>query len=408
MTRNRRSVLAVLFVFAGALWPAAAHATTGPVAAYGFEDTGDLTVAGDTTTFGNTGTVVGGAARAAGKVGSAISFDGSNDMVTIPDAGPISLASGMTLEAWVNPTTTNGYRTVLMKGRKADLSYAMYVDSANVSSENQTSTAAVSSLPPTGTWTHMAATYDGTTLRLYIDGVQVSTANRPGPLTPGDGPLTIGGNGVWGERFSGKIDEVRVYDRPLTATQIQSDMTAPVGSPTANPPGTPRDEVGSWTAPMNWPNVAVHTSMLSNGKVVTWDAFNAAPASERLWDPETNSFVSTPSGINLFCAGHALLPDGRLFVAGGHELAYVGLPNTMLFNPLAGNSWTAGPTMSRGRWYPTTTTLSDGRILIVSGDNIATTRGPNTPFIYPSDTLPEIYDPKTNKLTALPSASRKM
>ena len=102
--------------------------------------------------------------------------------------------------------------------------------------------------------------------------------------------------------------------------------------------------------------VAVHTSMLSNGKVVAWDAFSAAPQSEHVWNPETGLFEPTPSGINLFCSGHVLLPDGRLFVAGGHELAYAGLKNTMLYSSNLG-SWTAGPDMARGRWYPTTTTL---------------------------------------------------
>ena len=78
----------------------------------------------------------------------------------------------------------------------------------------------------------------------------------------------------------------------------------------------------------------------------------------------------------------------------------------MLLNPLAG-SWTAGPDMARGRWYPTTTTLADGRVLIVSGDAI-TTGGPNTPFIAPADTIPELYDPRTNRITALPGARRTM
>jgi hypothetical protein len=146
--------------------------------------------------------------------------------------------------------------------------------------------------------------------------------------------------------------------------------------------------------------------MLSNGKVVAWDAFNAAPQSEHVWDPETGQFEGTPSGINLFCAGHVLLPNGKLFVAGGHELGYVGLRDTRLFDSDL-RSWTAGPDMARGRWYPTTTTLPDGRVLIVSGDGIRP--GPNDPFfVRPSDTIPEIYDPKTNTLSAMPSAGRLM
>jgi hypothetical protein len=405
MARTRLPfLLALLCLLAAA---PTARAATGPVAAYGFEDTGDLTVAGDSNAFGNSGTVVGGASRAAGKFGSAMSFDGSNDMVRIPDSGPISLASGLTLEAWVKPTATNGWRTVLFKGRRSDLSYALYGGpSAHIT------TGGVSSVlngpgASANTWMHLAATYDGTTFRFFVDGAQVATTTeRSGPLTPGAGPLTIGGNAVYGEWFSGLIDEVRLYDRPLTGAEIQSDMMTPVGAPATSPPGAPKDEVGSWTAPQNWPIVAVHTSMLSNGKVAAWDAFSAALNSEQIWDPVTETMQPVPSGVNLFCSGHTLLPDGRLFVAGGHELAYVGIKNTMLLNPLT-SAWSAGPDMAVGRWYPTTTTLADGRVLIVSGDSI-TLGGPNTPFVTPSDTLPEIYDPKTNRITAMPTASRKM
>ena len=68
-------------------------------------------VAGDSSAFGNTGTVSG-AVRAAGKFGNAMSFDGVNDSVTVADAGSINLASGMTIEAWVKPTAIDRNRPV--------------------------------------------------------------------------------------------------------------------------------------------------------------------------------------------------------------------------------------------------------------------------------------------------------
>ena len=410
MPRRRLVVLIVLGCFLGTCGPAAAHTTSPPVAAYGFEDTGEPGVAGDSSAFGNTGTVAGGAARVAGRSGSALSFDGVDDLVRIPDAGPLNLASELTVEAWVAPTATSGRRSVLFKGRRTELSYALYAGpkpSGQVSTGGERGSAKAPVELSADAWTHLAVTYDGTTLRLFVDGAQVdASAARNGPLTPGDGALTIGGNDVWGEWFAGRIDDVRVYDRTLTAAEVAEDMATPVGAPNADPPARPRDRVGAWAAPVAWPMVAVHASMLSNGKVAAWDAFDAAVNSERIWDPETSSFAPAPSGINLFCAGHVLLPDGRLFVAGGHEKAYEGLRSTRLLDPLAG-TWATGPDMARGRWYPTTTTLADGRVLIVSGDAI-TTGGPNTPFIAPSDTIPEIYDPRSNTVTAMPSAARRM
>ena len=126
MPRRRLAVLIVLGCFLGTCGPAAAHTTSPPVAAYGFEDTGEPGVAGDSSAFGNTGTVAGGAARVAGRSGSALSFDGVDDLVRIPDAGPLNLASELTVEAWVAPTATSGRRSVLFKGRRTDLSYALY------------------------------------------------------------------------------------------------------------------------------------------------------------------------------------------------------------------------------------------------------------------------------------------
>jgi hypothetical protein len=400
------ALLSVLVLFVAL--PAAAQAATAPVAAYGFEDAG--TSVGDSSTFGNTGAIQGGATRTAGRFGSAINFDGVNDRVSIPDASSLNLASGMTLEAWVKPTTVADFRTVILKERLTDLNYGLYAGGADFPTAYMATDSGThfisSSQLDVNVWAHLAATYDGATFRLFIDGAQVASQAAIGqPMIPGNGPLSIGGNTVWGEWFKGLIDEVRVYDRPLSAAEIQTDMSTAVGNPQAANP-LPASQVGSWTPPMDWPMVAVHSSMLSNGKVVAWDAFDAAPQSEHVWDPDTNQFASTPSGINLFCAGHVLLPDGRLFVAGGHLLGYVGLPDTRLFNPLT-QVWTAGPDMARGRWYPTTTTLPDGRVLIVSGDGIRS--GPNDPyFVRPSDTIPEVYDPKTNTLTAMPQSGRLM
>ena len=70
---------------------------------------------------------------------------------------------------------------------------------------------------PLNTWTHLAVTYDGATLRLFVNGVQVSTRAVTGLVVTTAGALRIGGNSVWGEYFKGSIDEVRIYNRALTA-----------------------------------------------------------------------------------------------------------------------------------------------------------------------------------------------
>ena len=67
-------------------------------------------------------------------------------------------------------------------------------------------------------------TYDGSSMRLYVNGVLVSTRAQTGSTAVSTGLLQIGGNGVWGEYFSGAIDEVRIYNRALSAAEIQVDM----------------------------------------------------------------------------------------------------------------------------------------------------------------------------------------
>jgi hypothetical protein len=78
-------------------------------------------------------------------------------------------------------------------------------------------------------WSHLASTYDGSTLRLYVNGVLVSSTAAAGSLAASSGVLRIGGNGVWPEWFAGLIDEVRVYNRALTAGEIQTDTNTAIG-----------------------------------------------------------------------------------------------------------------------------------------------------------------------------------
>ena len=75
-----------------------------------------------------------------------------------------------------------------------------------------------------GAWTHLAVTYDGASLKLYVNGSQVGSKAQSGPIPTSTGPLRIGGNTIWGEYFAGLIDEVRVYNRALSAAEIQTDM----------------------------------------------------------------------------------------------------------------------------------------------------------------------------------------
>jgi concanavalin A-like lectin/glucanase superfamily protein/Big-like domain-containing protein len=208
------------------------NAPTGLVAAYGFEETGGTAVT-DSSGKGMAGTISGAMSVTGGKFGRALSFDGVNDLVTVPDANPLDLTPGMTLEAWVKPATVSDWRTVLLKERPGQLAYALYAASDNGRPMTEIAAAAQReargpSALPAGSWSHVAATYDGTTLKLYVNGTQVATGTTSGSLFNSTGALRIGGNTIWGEWFSGLIDEVRVYERALTAAEIAADRDRPV------------------------------------------------------------------------------------------------------------------------------------------------------------------------------------
>jgi len=143
--------------------------------------------------------------------------------------------------------------------------------------------------------------------------------------------------------------------------------------------------VGHWSDQIDWPVVPIHLVLLPTGKVMFWEGSGNDTArfdEIRLWDPMTGT-VSTPAlppaggppdhshFWDIFCTGHSFLADGSLFVTGGHAgVNNFGLPNAFIYNPFR-NRWLGHPEipdMNAGRWYPTNTTLSNGDVLVVSGD----------------------------------------
>ena len=83
---------------------------------------------------------------------------------------------------------------------------------------------------PLDRWTHVALTYDMRALRLYVDGTEASHRAMTGRTLRTTDPLWIGGNRPYGEYFQGVIDEVRVYDRALGASEVRAEMSTPVAN----------------------------------------------------------------------------------------------------------------------------------------------------------------------------------
>jgi hypothetical protein len=205
----------------------------GLVLSLGFEETAGTTVL-DSSPSALSGTI-NGATRVAGRVGNALQFNGAGNWVTVNDPGtgsPLDLTTGMTIEAWVNPTALGGaWRTVAMKEQLGGLAYGLWAhDGARPTTYifigGDRGLAGGTALP-LNVWSHVVATYDGATQRLYVNGVQVAQRAQTGAMVQSNNPFRIGGSQPFGEFFQGRIDEVKVYNRALTAAEIAAAASIP-------------------------------------------------------------------------------------------------------------------------------------------------------------------------------------
>ncbi len=161
---------------------------------------------------------------------------------------------------------------------------------------------------------------------------------------------------------------------------------------------------GSWTGPFGLTLVSIHAVMLHTGSVLLFSWPNKTVGSDAvLWHPASGKITNIALSYqrDIFCSGMSVLPDGRVFIAGGHLYQGVfggGVANTTIFDP-ADNSWTEGPLMSQPRWYPTTAQLGDGSVMIFGGLARPTAQA----------TTADRYQPASNSMhTAPASASQAM
>jgi hypothetical protein len=282
---------------------------SGLVAAYAFNEGSGTTVT-DASGKGHTGTISNATWTTAGKYGSALSFNGTNASVTINDANDLDLSTGMTLEAWVQPTANaTFYSAAIAKEQRSDpandVAYALYtadgggnppsVHGLFGSGGGADQLAKGGSVLGLNVWTHLAGTFDGTNLRLYVNGTLVATQATTGnSMTATTGALRIGGDFA-NEFFTGLIDEVRIYNRALSQSEIQTDMgTAIAATPavTAQSPTPAATNVATTTAVKATFNESVVASSIS---FVLKDASGTVVPATVAYDNTTFTAILTPS-----------------------------------------------------------------------------------------------------------------
>ena len=214
-------------------------AASGPVDRYAFDETSGTTAA-DSGTGGRPATLMGGATFAAGRTGNAVNLSGSGSgqFVALP-SGAVSALNDFTIAAWVNQTSTSAWRRVFDFGTgtttnmfltpqsgSGPIRFAITTSGAGAE-QRINGTAAL----PTGGWHHVAVTLSGGVGILYVDGVEVGR-NSAMTLRPSSlGSTTqnwIGRSEYSADPFlAGRVDDFRIYNRALSAAEVQSLSTSP-------------------------------------------------------------------------------------------------------------------------------------------------------------------------------------
>ncbi len=215
-------------------WVSAAVSERGLVGYWSLNEGGGTAV-NDHSGNGNRGVLVNGPAWSNGRLGKALSFDGSDDYVNAGDPASLRITGNLTMSAWINTAQvgtgkyiaskynlTNGYAFVLTGTAPAGRMYLAVVTAGSAATQY------TNIIAPVGQWLHLVGVYNASaqTITMYVNG-----KSDNGTLTgtvPTSIPSTVGMNFNIGTAangtapFSGLIDDVRIYNRTLTAAEVKS------------------------------------------------------------------------------------------------------------------------------------------------------------------------------------------
>ena len=249
--------------------------TSGLVAAYNFNEGSGSTVT-DLSGHNLTGKIVGATWSTGGKYGNALSFNGKSSYVDLGNPAALQLTGSTTLEAWVkaaaNPASDG---QIVAKSDNASGWQLKTTTDAGPQNFNVTVTNSSGSrvkrfsktARALSTWYHVAGVYDASarTLTIYVNGV-LESGTLQGTVPAANLNAAVNANigrRTGGYYFNGIIDEVRIYNRALSATEIQGDMNTPLGGGT-----TPPADTQAPTAPASLTATAASSSAIN----LSWSA----------------------------------------------------------------------------------------------------------------------------------------
>lgn len=217
-------------------------ASSNPLVAQWNMDEGSGTTLIDASAYQNNATTVGNPAWVAGKIGQALQLDGNSQYATAQSNGSLDLSNAITITAWVKPEKTATQYIIKKASLDVTDGYELGLSSTGqaffrinqFTSQDIYKVTSVAHYPTNGTtWMHVAATFDGSALKLYINGVLDNTVTLGSPVIINSNGLAVGigagSNG--GSKFQGAIDDARIYNSALSESEI-ANIAASVPPPT--------------------------------------------------------------------------------------------------------------------------------------------------------------------------------
>ena len=255
----------------------------------------------------NDGTLENGATFTPGEVRQGFSLNGTDQYIEVPDSAALNITGPITIDAWINTNANTGQQSIVEKYASSGTNgYFLRVNGGGLEAGVcQASSCGVSGggNVTTGTFHHVAVVFDGASVKLYLDGVQVIGSTGAGSIAPtSTSTLNIGARGGSANFFNGIIDEVEIFNRALTGAEVLSIYNAQCTGKCRSCASAPGSMVSWWKAEGNTTDSQDSNNGTFNGTPV----YGAGEVGQA-FSFDGSSWVQVPDATNLHFAAQFTL-----------------------------------------------------------------------------------------------------